>query len=286
VRFRDEVWDLTLQDPGTEVGVELSGFCLPYSKEPGGGEPDVYVRLYLLRGQANLKIRYREFALPSPSTFDWSNRAGPGEGPESIPKPPNWYTYKTPPQTPEAQGMDQALRTFNTRLLAKDAIDVFLAEALRDPKDYNRILAVRCLGGMSDLPNLLDALENEKFFDVRLAAIGALRHLLGLGTKYDEELAKVLREKKNYSKNQAQTVLDLLHAFTPQQWSEPSTRATVVEYLTHEKLAIRQLTHTLLLALMRDGNKIAYDPAGDTRQRERGYEEWKKLVMSNRPAPK
>ncbi len=78
--------------------------------------------------------------------------------------------------------------------------------------------------------------------------------------------------------------MQLVHGFSREQWAEPSARSIAVDYLMHEKLAIRQLTHTLLTALEPNGAKIPYDPAGDTESRELGYEAWKKLVLGGKPA--
>ena len=43
---------------------------------------------------------------------------------------------------------------------------------------------------------------------------------------------------------------------------DPTTRATLVEYLTHDRLAIRQCAHALLTSLAPEGQKIPYDPTG------------------------
>jgi hypothetical protein len=77
-----------------------------------------------------------------------------------------------------------------------------------------------------------------------------------------------------------------LHGFSGQQLGDPATRVTLVEYLNHDKLAIRQLAHTMLVMLVRGGEKIRYDPAADATQRDRGYREWLKLVRSgSAPSP-
>ena len=102
--------------------------------------------------------------------------------------------------------------------------------------------------------------------------------MLGLSAKNEAKLHKALVQK-NYSEGQAQTMLQLVHGFSLDQWADPTIRTTAVEYLMHEKLPIRQMTHTLLSALEPDGRKILYDPAGDRDSRERGYEAWKKLVL-------
>src|SRR5207253_10984350 len=42
LRFQDEAWDLTLPDQNTEVAAELVGISLPYTREPGGGDPELH----------------------------------------------------------------------------------------------------------------------------------------------------------------------------------------------------------------------------------------------------
>ncbi len=277
-RFLGEVWDLTLSDPETELSLELIGTCLPYTREPGGGEPMNDVALVALRGHASVRIRYEEYALPAPALFRWDNASGPERQVRALPRPPDWFTGKNP-QTPAAKAMTLGLDELSKRLAAKENVDVVLAESMHGPDANGRVLSVRSLGAMGDFARLIDALSDERFFDLRLTAIEELHHLLGFGLKNDEKLAVALKQK-NYSEGQAQTVLQLLHQFSEQQWADPTTRTAVVEYLNHDKLAIRQLTHSVLLTLAPEGQKIPYDPAGDSRQRERGYEEWKKLVTA------
>jgi hypothetical protein len=60
----------------------------------------------------------------------------------------------------------------------------------------------------------------------------------------------------------------------------------VADYLTHDKLAIRQLAHMRLSMLVPEGQRISYDPTGQLSQRERGYEEWRKLLSAGKPPAK
>jgi len=281
VRFHDEVWDLTLEDKTTEVVIELFGICLPYSAEPGGGEPEVLAFLYALKGQVQLRVRYETHLLRSISAFQWDSLAGAAAHPESLERPPDWYA-KGPPQGPAMLNMQSAVKEMSQRLIAKDRIDIVVAEAMKDPINVgSRVLAVRCLGAMTEVGKLLDALGDEKHVDVRMVALEELRHLLGLSTANETLLHSSLR-LKNYSEAQAQTVMQLLHGFSPAQWADPTTRATTVEYLNHEKATIRQLTHALLCALVPEGQKIPYDPVGDSEQRDRGAKEWQKVVIGGK----
>ncbi|HLN28620.1 MAG TPA: hypothetical protein VK395_12830 [Gemmataceae bacterium] len=285
VRFHDEVWDLTLEDKNTEVVIELFGICLPYSAEPGGGEPEVLTFLYALKGQVQLRVRYETHLLRSISAFQWDSLAGAAAHPESLERPPDWYA-KGPAQGPAMLSMQSAVKEMSQRLIAKDRIDIVVAEAMKDPINVgSRVLAVRCLGAMTEFGKLLDALGDEKHVDVRMVALEELRHLLGLSAANDTLLHNSLRQK-NYSEAQAQTVMQLLHGFSPAQWADPTTRATTVEYLNHEKATIRQLTHALLCALVPEGQKIPYDPVGDSEQRDRGAKEWQKVVIGGKPAAK
>jgi len=282
LRFADEVWDLTLADQTAEVAVELGGVCIPYNtRGTAGGEPEISLGLLILRGEVQLKIRYEEFLLSSPSLFTWDNIVGAGHGSRKLDGPPEWWTSKLPPKTP----MQSALEGLTKRLIAKDSVDVAIAELMKDPDPPSRTLALRCLGAMGELSKLLDALNDDRHPDVAVIGRQELLHFLGLSPKNDEKLVKLLKQK-NYSEGQAQTVMQLLHGFSPEQWANQATRNALADYLTHEKLSIRHLSYMLLLALAPEGQNIAYKPTGDIGQRERGAEEWRKLLLGGKPPVK
>ena len=279
LRFADETWDLTLPDQNTEVAAELVGICLPYNKEPGGGEPQLELALLGLKGQAQVKIRYEQSLLPSPSMLTWDNIAGTTRGPVRLPRLPDWWSNPIPLKTP----MHATLEGLTNRLVTKN-IDVAIAEAKNFPDPQSRILALRGLGAMGNYSSLLDSLADAKHPEVRAVAIDELGHLLGLSAKNDDKLRKALKQK-NYSNGPSQTILQLLHGVSLQDWSNPTVRAIMVEYLVNDNLAIRQLAYNLLSELMPDGRKISYDPAGDSESRRRAYEAWKKLVLTAKPKP-
>jgi hypothetical protein len=282
VRFAGETWDVTLLDRTSVVAVQLVGMCAPYGADHASGEPTLYVGVIGLEGQALLQVRYNRIPLISPAIFHWDNIHGPDQDAEAKAQAPPWWSNKTLPRGP----MQAAVDGLTKRLLVRQedgSLEISLAEMINDREPSSRILAVRCLGAMNDWPDLLDALGNEQFADVRIVALGELRHLLGLSPKNDEALAGALRQK-NFSEPQAKAMLQLVHGFAPELWAKPATRSALVEYLLHEKLAIRQAAYLLLNALVRDGQKIAYDPAGSVAQRQRGYQAWRDLIEAgNRP---
>jgi hypothetical protein len=283
LRFRNEVCDLTLPGRDTEMAVELFTSCPPYSPEPRK-EPPTHVRMYALRGQAQVVTRVGQHSMSGFSLFEWDNAAGFAAHPTEIPRP-DWWTARPLIQTSAARDMDLALDGLSRRLTATDRVEISFAEAVKDSDSTKRVLAVRFLGAMDEPAKLLDCLADEQHYEIRFTAIDELRHLLALNSQNDEKLATLLKQK-NYSDVQAQIALQLLHDFSREEWSDPATRATVVSYLTNEKLAIRQLAHTRLMALIPDGQRIRYDAAASGDQRSRGAREWQKITGAGVPKPK
>jgi hypothetical protein len=60
------------------------------------------------------------------------------------------------------------------------------------------------------------------------------------------------------------------------------TYETLIDYLLHDKLAIRQLAKWHLERLVPAGRDIAYDPAGSGEARHPAYDQWKKLVPNGK----
>ena len=120
---------------------------------------------------------------------------------------------------------------------------------------------------------------------MRIEAYVSLRHWLGRRSTHSKLLGEMLLEKR-YTPTQADTILHLLHGFNADDLAKPETYAALIYYLDHNKLAIRQLAHVHLFGLVRDGKKIRYDPAGDSEQRQRAIEEWKKLIPDGKVPPK
>jgi hypothetical protein len=284
VRFQDEIWTITLPEPGNEVSLELGGLCVPYASQAGRGEPEISLGMIVLKGEAILKIRYENFMLQPRALVDWDSNTGFARGP-ILEKLPEWLTGTAVAPAAIAKSVASALDNLTKRLVAQERIDIVLAEALQDADAAGRVLAVRCLGAMDELSSLTDALSDPKHAEVRITAIEELQHFLGQSSRNDARLATLFRQK-NFSDERGLTLLHLLHGYSQQQWANPNVRAAVVDYLNVENLAIRQVTATLLLSLNPEGRGIRYDPAGESRQREQGYEQWRDLLLRKPTAKK
>jgi hypothetical protein len=287
VRFHDQVWDLTLENRA-EVAMELLslpdfGFSTDPAKTSG---PIAGLGLFMLQGQGNLKIRYETYLLrepPGPAQVIWNNVGGM-RGPQTIRSEqlPPW-ARRLPSRGKEAQAMGAAQDGLANRMSGRGPVDLVLEETLKEQEAASRILAVYCIGATDDLPHLLNALADEKYADVRIAAIGALRHWIGRRAENDQQLYQALQQK--YKSSLAEIIMELLHPFSEKQKHEPETYETLIAYLNHDKLPVRELAYSHLVALVPQGAKIPYDPAGGVDKRDFSYQEWKKLIPQGKLPP-
>ena len=291
VRFSDQAWELTL-DNRSEVAMEI--LSLPdagFSKDPAkSAGPIAGLGLFVLQGQGNLKIGYDTYLLREPTgpgQVIWNNITGLRGPPQTIrgDQLPPW-ARRLPARGKEAQAMSTAEEGLANRMNGRASVDLILQETLLEPDSASRILAVYCFGATDDLPHLLNVLADEKHADARIAAIAALRHWLGRRVENDQQLYSALQQK--YKSSLAEIIMQLLHPLTEKQKHEPETYETLIAYLNHDKLPVRELAYSHLIALVPQGAKIPYDPAGGIDKRERSYQEWKKLIPQGKlpPAPK
>jgi hypothetical protein len=294
VRFRDQKWDLTLNEPKSRVALELYGRWpkgIPFSKDPKStDEPTTYVVLLALHGDVDVRAGGSRFAMsppPGPAYFHWDSAGGQDEGPRQLGELPNW-ARPTRAMLPRVKDLTAALKVLERRLAEKTSIEEALVESL-DSKDADtRRVAVYGLGALDNLPALVNALSDPKHEDVREVAVVALRHWIGRGKGQDLKLYDVLVKEKQFSPNQAAIVLQLLHSFGDPDLARPATYETLIDYLMHDKLAIRELAWWHLYRLVEAGKDVAYDAAAPEAQRQAAYDKWKELIPSGKlpPQPK
>lgn len=289
VRVHEQIADLVLQDNTTEVVLVSLGFLAPgapFRKEPPNVAWLGFLEVFVFKGQADVRVEGKEFAMPGPSRLLWNTQAADLSPPRPVERLPEWWTNRTLPQTKDARAWSVALDQLGARLTGRAGLEVVLAEAIKDPDSTNRRLAVRCLAATDDVSKLIDALNDEKHRDVRAETIFALLHWLGLRPNNDLRLFLVLRDQKKYPEGQAEIVMKLLHGFSEEEITHPATYETLLAYLLHEKLAIRELAAFHLSQLAPEGErKIRYDPAASEDQRQRAFQLWKQLIPDGKVPP-
>lgn len=286
VRFYQDSWELVLE-PGAEAALELWGTYPPgvdFTKEPTKEDvPQAGLFLFVLKGQLDLKVgdnhhamrEQKDPALKEPVLFFWDNLLGPARGPQPIEKLPSW-AGKGARRDPR---MTQALEKLSERLRALATPDVVLPEMIKERDPASQVLAVYCLGATDDLPNLLEAMTDDRQPEVRLTCIEVLRHWIGQHPQRDMMLYQELEKK--YKSATAEIIMHLLHSYSEERRNKPATYEQLIEWLRSDKLPIRELAFwhlSRLPATAEIAKKIPYDPAGSGDQREQAYDRWKVFV--------
>jgi hypothetical protein len=289
VRFHDESWELTLDGP-SEVALELWGKPEPgFSREGKGDGPAAFLGLFVLKGQVQLKIRYDTHFMrepKGPALFAWSNIHGPAPAPIYRESLPPWAEKPVPSNQPPATV--QALRSLSKRLKGPVAVDVILAEMVRDQQNGpGQVLGIMSLGAIEDLPDLLEVLADEHHAAGRQTALGTLRHYLGQHAENNLKLFKALENR--YRTSTAEIIMVLLHEYTPENLAKPETYEQLIEYLVSDTLPIRALASWQLHYIQETqeiAKRIPYDPAGGVDQRTAAHDEWKKYIPDGKLPPK
>ncbi|MBI1914299.1 MAG: hypothetical protein HYS12_06115 [Planctomycetes bacterium] len=293
VRFwREEVWDVTLEEPETVAGLEFfSGYGPNMKFRSSGEEPVAVVVLFFVKGKGKVKLESDTFAmqaLPGPALLFWNNklkRQGPFADPAAA---PFWNPDRSLPR--EHQVLVAAREELANQLAKPGrAVEVGLQESLQSNKSEHRILAIRCLGALDAVGALIDGLGDPMHPEVRVESAEALRIWIGRGKEqagklYDPKKRTGILTDKKFRADEAESVLELLDGLTEQDIRQRETYDALLAYLKHNRLEVRELAYEQLMSIFREeGSKINYNPAGTSEQISEGYEEWRKLVSKLLP---
>jgi hypothetical protein len=299
VRFQGEAYGIDLNEPGTEVAVELSGRWVPgvpFARPPKGKKPAtagtaplVTVIVLVLKGEADLRTgteAYLMRASPTPAMFAWNSVRGPDLGPRSLTRMPAWREAENNPDKAARAIREAATHVASQLADARDAAAT-LARDVDSDRSARRELAVYGLAAVDDLPGLVGALDNDHHAGVRRTAIDALQHWIGRAPGQDQDLFNYLVGRRKYTEGQAEIVLQLLHGFAPNEQDRPDTYESLVAYLQSRRLPVRTLAAWYLERWApEDAKRIRYDPAAPEKERERDVEKWRRLLTERRLPPR
>ncbi len=310
LRFVDEVWDLSLLEPGTEIAVSLwSRYITPYDS---GEAPRSEVNLFVRRGKAAARVRVAEYpdldSTPVAKVLSWDNKIGRVQGPVPAQDPwlqdllAVWGDSRTPanpdkvPVSDNARAARRILSDLSTRLADMKPMEVALLELFQPDsraEDPVRFSAVHALGSLDDVTALIDILGNGKLNPYcRFAAIDALRQFIGRNEDQERKLfdpkAKtgVLIEKQ-FRTADARQIMELLHTPSEEQRGSPDFWMALTHLLAHEKHVIRELAIWHLARLLPEGlKKIGYNPSDPPDVLQAKAQQWKELVEAKSMPPK
>jgi hypothetical protein len=294
VRVRNQQLDLTLEEPRTRVALELYGRWpkgAPFSKDAKAeDEPTADLVLLVLNGSVQLKTGSSQHAMtapPGPAYFHWDSAAGQDSQVHRLEEVPGWAKPGVA-NLPRAKDLTAVVGLIRKSIEDRKVgtIETVLVETLDADNLNTRRMGVYGLGALDDIGHLVDALNGSKHEDVREVAILALRHWIGRDKGQDAKLYNTLVKDKMFTANQAEIVMQLLHSFGDSDLAKPATYETLIDYLIHEKLAIRELAKFHLYRLVPAGKDIAYDPAGSAEDRTKAHDKWHTLIPNGKLPPK
>lgn len=291
VRFQKQVWELTLGNKA-RVAFELFGRWpagSPFSKTPKADEgPTLDLVMLVKEGEVDVKADGRQFAMKAPpgaAYLHWDSVPPFEETPRLLDALPAWskLVVNIPNNLGDLASLLNAIRNRarEGNITVEDTISGLLNE---DNPTAHRI-AVYALGGLDDLPHLIDALSSSKYPDVRDLSVIALRHWIGRAEGQDQKLYEALL-KKGYSEKSATMVMNLLHSFSDRQKASPATYETLIDLLQDENPAIRQLANWHLTRLVPKGQDIKFNPLGTAEERQAGHKKWMELIPAGKLPPK
>ena len=97
-------------------------------------------------------------------------------------------------------------------------IELAIAELADNDPRSGKVLAVLAAGALGSWPQLLDALEDDKFPELRQAAAQAIQSLIARDPGNDAQVFDQLQAKLGYSDRLADETMTLLHGFPDWQW--------------------------------------------------------------------
>ncbi|HYT90118.1 MAG TPA: hypothetical protein VEL76_15530 [Gemmataceae bacterium] len=284
VRFLRNVLTLELTEPDTVVALESYSRWpqgAPFLKEPKDEhQPLVDVLLFLVKGEVTARLNKEpEQALKGKVVYHWNSLRDP-LGPLPVRELPAWTTGETvPPEKPLRVALDR----FRQRL-AKTSLSAALQGALQDKDTAQGALAAYAAGAVDDLPALLKVLDGGKQATVRRAAVLALRHWSGRSATHSIRLYETLLANK-YAPGQAEIVMTLLQGFEGAALGRPETYAVLIDYLGHNRAAVRELAAGQLYRLAPAGKTIPYDAGGSPEEHTRAQAAWRKLIPRGQLPP-
>jgi hypothetical protein len=271
---RDQEVDITLEEPGTKIGLEVFG------RHAGGlgsivkDEPTTFFIALVAQGEAELAAKGQRFALDAPpgaAAFRWDSATRTPEV-VSLDKFPAELI-----RTDKEKATHDQICAAATALAGAERAAA-LAKMLQAPDALQRRAAVTAAGALDNLPLLLGALTDEKHADVREQAVLVLRQWLGRSSGQAQSLRLAMLKTRDFSLPQTQTVLHLLFGFDDQERVRPAVKDLLVTALDGKNIAIRQLAHWHLVRLEPKGRDIPYDAAAAEPARAQAVERWHKLL--------
>src|SRR5215471_3178682 len=282
LHIRDKAPEVTLKEQGSRLGIELFGRWpagAPFTKNAESKEgPALHLIFLVFHGEVDIKGDRRQFALTAPkgpAMLEWNSVSGIDPTAQYLEELPDWA--KEDQVAPEAREKQARLTEFR-QIAVNKSIQQAVETFLNSDDAAKRRLAVIALGAMDDLRGLADAMLNTKHLDVWDNGIIAFRHWVGRGPGQDQKLYNALINERKFTPLDAEAIMQLLHGFSDADLRQPETYEALIDYLGHERVALRALAYWHLSRLVPGGRELGYSPLDEKEQRQKAVAKWQQLV--------
>ena len=265
VRFWDQTWKIVLDTPSTRVAIEICGRWPPGTRfrptKPSDDAaksraPVASLVFLLLNGTASVDVGGVTLALkapPGPAQLNWNSLTGARPQPLKLEKLPDWANPDAALSV-EGKKVAAAIEKFRKARAENpgQSIERFLASA--DPVEQR--IALVTLGALDDLDTLGKSLVEAKSLEQWDFGITVLRHWLGRCRGQDQRYYEILTTIRGYNTAQAKAIMQLLFGFSTDDLALPETYEVLIDYLVHEKPAIRNLAAWHLVRLVPQESRL------------------------------
>jgi hypothetical protein len=285
-----------LRDKNTQVDATLAKKCAlaleSFDRLVAGDSPkEARARqhrfiLLVVRGKADVMVKemahVTKHVMHGPVVLDWSGEGRPSE-PTALKELPLWLNPGAD-VSPRATLWHKAVERVRRELAETKSVKVGLANALKDSNPTIRAVTLFSYAALGDMENVVAGLSDTNG-DVRQAAVTSLQHRLGHEPDFAQRLRALLIEK-GFAEGQAEIVLHLLQGFSGKDLGKSETYQTLINYLQHDTLSVRELAAWNLARLVPQGKNIPYDAAGTAEQRRASQAAWRRLIPPGQVPPR
>jgi hypothetical protein len=272
---------VTLAKPGDRIAIEIYGRWpsgVRFVKKPKGPHaPALAVVALAIKGEIEIKGQTRTVTLeapPGPALVRLEDLHDHEFHVQTLREIPKWIDAIESDRYKNVKAAAAKLRETALKSSLSEAFDKFVVSE----NPIERRLAVFLMAGTDDLTRLTLALAATKHLDVWEAAVIAFRNWIGRGPGQDEKLYAILMHHCKFPPGEAETVMQLLHSYGPDQLSKPETFEALIDYLESDRLALRGLAYWHLSRLVPEGKKIGYNPLASKEERAKKIKEWQALI--------
>jgi hypothetical protein len=292
LRFRDEIWDLTLEEK-TEVIVDGLVSHSPgarFDRETGGGSPLLQLFLGVPKGKVSVAIRdlapVHLTAPPGLAVLGWDNK-GRLKQPLKLSGPlPQWTTDI--PSKASLADLKRALDRLYDRLMQPGVtVESVLTELSQDSRPQALAYAGYALPAIDVIAPVVDAMDDLLKPNMRAAGVVSLYQWVARRPENALTLRKLLVDKKDYTDAQADAMVQMAMLSLGQaDIYAVATYEFLFEELNDEKLAIREFAYWHLAQLDPEGAKQSmYNPILID-ARDVAIARWRKRLTDGKIPPK